>query len=136
MDKTNNIKVALDKSIEKVLEYGLEKIYDVHITPDCVKITGIMNGEILCLGVYQDLCFRIHQDKNIINVIDKSTAADMSEHNKIKEAIAQLEEEKEFAYADFEEYNEEVLGYDDTDVCERDLCYIGIARAIDILKKL
>ena len=45
------------------------------------------------------------------------------------------EEEKEFAYADFEEYNEEVLGYDDMDVCERDLCYIGLSRAIEIIKR-
>lgn len=58
-----------------------------------------------------------------------------NERYKINKAIAQLEEEKEFAYADFKEYNEEVLGYDDTDICERDLCHIGLARAIEIIKR-
>lgn len=61
---------------------------------------------------------------------------DVVERSKIDKAIAQLEEEKEFAYADFEEYNEEVLSYDDTDVYERDSCYIGLARAIEILKRI
>ena len=67
--------------------------------------------------------------------INSLKGADVVERTKIDKTIAQLEDEREFAYANFDEYNEEVLGYDDTDFCERDLCYIGLARAIEILKR-
>lgn len=73
---------------------------------------------------------------NVIEALEKAyKLGQENERFKIDETIAQLEEEKEFAYADFEEYNTEVLSYDDTDVCERDACYIGMARAIEILKR-
>lgn len=77
----------------------------------------------------------IHKVATIEVIRDWTPKADVVERSKIDKAIAQLEEEKEFAYANFGEYNEEVLGYDDTDVCERDLCYIGLTRAIEILKR-
>ena len=53
----------------------------------------------------------------------------------INDIKAEIEEEKEYAYADFDEYNNEVLGFDDTDVCERDLCCIGLGRALQIINK-
>lgn len=68
---------------------------------------------------------------NALTIIE----ADVVEKSKINKAIAQLEEEKEFAYDDFDGYNEDVLSYDDTDICERDTCYIGLTRAIEILKR-
>lgn len=74
--------------------------------------------------------------EDLMSEIERKNKPDVVEKSKIDKAITQLEEEKEFAYADFEEYNEEVLSYDDTDVCERDSCYIGLARAIEILKRI
>lgn len=73
--------------------------------------------------------------KFLTSEIERKNKPDVVERSKIDKTISQLEEEKEFACADFEEYNEEVLGYDDTDICERDLCHIGLARAIEILKR-
>lgn len=67
--------------------------------------------------------------------IERKNKPDVVERSKIDKTITQLEEEKEFAYANFEEYNEEVLSYDDTDIYERDSCYIGLTRAIEIIKR-
>ena len=47
----------------------------------------------------------------------------------------EINEEREFAYADFDAYNEELLGFDDTDICDRDSCDIGLGRAIQIVNK-
>lgn len=53
----------------------------------------------------------------------------------IEDIKAEIKEEQEYAYADFDEYNNEILGFDDTDVCERDLCCIGLGRALQIINK-
>ena len=45
----------------------------------------------------------------------------------------EIKEEREYAYADFDEYNNEILGFDDTDICDRDSCDIGLGRAIQII---
>ena len=53
----------------------------------------------------------------------------------LEDIRAKIEDEEDFAYANFDEYNEEILGFDDTDICERDLCHIGLSRAIQIIDK-
>lgn len=53
----------------------------------------------------------------------------------VEEIKAEIEDEKEFAYADFDEYNDEILGFDDTDICDRDSCTIGLGRALQIINK-
>ena len=63
-----------------------------------------------------------------INKIEKLRA-------EIDKAIEQMIEEKEFAYADFDEYKREVLEVDDIDDIPNDDFRYGMERCIEILKK-
>lgn len=47
--------------------------------------------------------------------------------------VRQLEEEADYAYADFEEYKMEVLGADSDELPDDDFRY-GLKRAIEIVK--
>ena len=55
--------------------------------------------------------------------------------DRIKEAKAQIIDEKEFAYADFERYKEEVLLIEPDELPDDDFRY-GMERCLEILNKL
>lgn len=56
--------------------------------------------------------------------------------DKIKKAMEQIIDEKDFAYADFDEYKREVLGVEDADDLPDDDFRYGMGRCLDILNKL
>ena len=56
-------------------------------------------------------------------------------HSKLDKAIEQMIEEKEAAYADFDEYKRNVLGVDDIDDLPNDDFRYGMERCIEILKR-
>lgn len=128
--KEHQIKTNADKFREV---FGTEPSKSTCVNDiDCENCEYYVNGECDVCDQFWNAEYNLVKEGGRI-VADKP---DVVEKSKIDKAITQLEEEKEFAYADFEEYNEEVLSYDDTDVCERDSCYIGLARAIEILKRI
>lgn len=55
--------------------------------------------------------------------------------DKVKKAIAQIIDEKDFAYADFDRYKEEVLCVEPDELPDDDFRY-GMERCLDILDKL
>lgn len=55
--------------------------------------------------------------------------------DKIKEARTQIIDEKDFAYADFEQYKEEVLHAESDELPDDDFRY-GMERCLEILNKL
>ena len=55
--------------------------------------------------------------------------------DKIKQARKQIIDEKDFAYADFEQYKEEVLGVEAGELPDDDFRY-GMERCLEILNKL
>jgi len=59
--------------------------------------------------------------------------ADKESTTKIDLVVRQLEEEADYAYADFEEYKKEVLGADFDELPDDDFRY-GLKRAIEIIK--
>ena len=67
--------------------------------------------------------------------LSKATNPEFIPKSVLEDIRAKIEDEEDFAYADFDAYNEEILGFDDTDICERDLCHIGLSRAIQIIDK-
>lgn len=60
-------------------------------------------------------------------------AADEEATTKIDSVVRQLEEEADYAYADFEEYKKEVLGADSDELPDDDFRY-GLKRGIEIIK--
>lgn len=56
--------------------------------------------------------------------------------DKIKKAMEQIIDEKDFAYADFDEYKIEVLGVEDTDELPDDDFRYGMGRCLEILNVL
>lgn len=60
-------------------------------------------------------------------------AADEEATTKIDLVVRQLEEEADYAYADFEEYKKEVLGADFDELPDDDFRY-GLKRGIEIIK--
>lgn len=56
--------------------------------------------------------------------------------DKIKKAMEQIIDEKEFAYADFNEYKREVLGVEDVDDLPDDDFRYGMERCLEILNVL
>jgi len=55
--------------------------------------------------------------------------------DKVKNAIAQIIDEKDFAYADFDRYKEEVLCVEPDELPDDDFRY-GMERCLEILDKL
>ena len=55
--------------------------------------------------------------------------------DRIKQTREQIIEEKDFAYADFEQYKEEVLGVEPDELPDDDFRY-GMERCLDILDEL
>ena len=53
--------------------------------------------------------------------------------DKVKQAMTQILDEKDFAYADFERYKEEVLHVEPDELPDDDFRY-GLERAIEVLK--
>ena len=56
--------------------------------------------------------------------------------DKIKKTMGQIIDEKDFAYADFDEYKMEVLGVEDADDLPNDDFRYGMERCLDILNRL
>lgn len=56
--------------------------------------------------------------------------------DKIKQAMEQIIDEKDFAYADFDEYKREVLWVEDADDLPDDDFRYGMGRCLDILNEL
>lgn len=56
--------------------------------------------------------------------------------DKIKQAMEQIIDEKDFAYADFDEYKIEVLGVEDADDLPDDDFRYGMGRCLEILNVL
>ena len=56
--------------------------------------------------------------------------------DKLKNLVDKLQDEKDYAYANFDEYKLDVLGCDDVDDLPNDDYRFGLIRAIDLLQLL
>ncbi len=56
--------------------------------------------------------------------------------DKLKSLVDKLQDEKDYAYANFDEYKLDVLGCDDVDDLPNDDYRFGLIRAIDLLQLL
>lgn len=98
--------------------------------------------KIALLTMYEDKCNAeaIEMAINSLKVdemysLEEEHADEFISKKVIDDIKTKIEDEEDFAYSDFDAYNEEILRFDDTDICERDLCHIGLGRAIQIIDK-
>lgn len=86
-----------------------------------------------------DAFMEIEYDSEIYNAYTKNDINDKAINaiplDKIKKAREQIIDEKEFAYADFERYKEEVLLIEPDELPDDDFRY-GMERCLEILNKL
>jgi len=72
---------------------------------------------------------------SVLMTIEEQPLVNAIPLDKVKKAIAQIIDEKDFAYADFERYKEEVLNVESDELPDDDFRY-GMERCLEILDKL
>lgn len=75
------------------------------------------------------------EDAEVDDSVKPYNKADAIQLDRIKQAREQIIEEKDFAYADFERYKEEVLCVEPDELPDDDFRY-GMERCLEILDKL
>lgn len=91
-----------------------------------ITLTAVSLGRVPYKGIVMYALNAIRRAEIIDNkAADVTTKKDL--------VIRQLEEEADYAYADFEEYKTEVLGVDSDELPDDDFRY-GLKRAIEVIK--
>ncbi len=71
-----------------------------------------------------------------IRIISKRQTVNIIPIDKLKKLVDKLQDEKDYAYANFDEYKLDVLGCDDVDDLPNDDYRFGLNRAIELLQLL
>ena len=99
-----------------------------HEYENIITLTAVSLGRVPYKGI---VMYALNAIRRAEIIDDK--AADEEATTKIDSVVRQLEEEADYAYADFEEYKKEVLGADFDELPDDDFRY-GLKRGIEIIK--
>ena len=82
-----------------------------------------------------ELMKHIWDDKKFSEIVKDVPTIHAIPVDKVKAVVEQLDEEREFAYADFEEYKVSVLGIEADELPDDEFRY-GVERCMQLLNKL